>query len=182
MAVTSPVVVLNLALLIRIEKLVKVHDLHDLPSPGPVDISPAIEEYQQAYRDMPYYVQAMTVRWRESAETVTIFNLNGWLEALEASADLRHARAHEFAHVLLGHKGTQFIMWSAEVQARCEGLESYMSSKQEHQCECISSLLLVPVWMLQALDSDDRGYIAATLDVPEHLVTLRWEIYQKLGR
>jgi hypothetical protein len=71
---------------------------------------------------------------------------------------------------------------SADVGSHCEELEDYIYSKQEHQCECIADLLLVPLWMLQELKGHDGEYVAGVLYVPEHLVALRWAIYRRYGR
>lgn len=168
----------------RLESLIALHNIHNLSSPGAIDLTALIEGYWERYSAMPYFVQAMTVRWQSRGETQTIFMLNDWLSEPESSAQRRHARAHEFAHLFANHRGSEFIMWGKEAGPLCEGLETFIHSKQEHQCESISSVLLVPMWMLKELDKQgaDSSYVAGVLDVPEHLVGLRWAVYERFGR
>ncbi len=132
---------------------------------------------------MPNIVQAMTVRWdKDEEELQTLFVLNDWLDAVEASAHRRHARAHELGHMVARHCGDKFVMWSENAGAQCAGLDKYTHDKQEHQCECIAALLLVPLWMLRELEGYDTGYVARLLDVPPHLVALRWAIFKRYAR
>lgn len=178
---TTNVVVVGMNLLVRLEGLIKRHQLHTLTSPGPICLDPVLEAYESVYASMPYFVQAVTFRWREAGERITLVSLNEGLQEPQESANRRHAQAHEFAHLWANHKGTEFIMWGVAALPRCTGLDSYIHSKQEHQCECIAAVLLVPVWMLRELEGDS-AYVAGVLDVPEHLVRLRWDVFQRFGR
>ena len=58
----------------------------------------------------------------------------------------------------------------------------WMDRNQERQCEYVAAYLLVPARALREMKGMEASYAARVLDVPEHLVGLRWEIWRKWGR
>lgn len=105
---------------------------------------------------------------------------NTTLRELEASAIRRHARAHEYGHVLCDHKGDLFVRWRA--QREPGGFDRWLDRVQERQCEHVAAYLLVPLKALEGMAGLQKSHIARVLDVPEHLVELRWEIWRKWGQ
>jgi hypothetical protein len=179
-------VVLNAAALKRLEGLIQKHKLHasDLE---PVNLSAAMEPFDQGYSALPHSVLALTVRWRSSQLRRQFVRVTyaRRLGEPEESARRRHAQAHEFAHIIMRHRGEHFVMWDGEGEreaSACEGFAKYVRSRQEMECEQVAAYLLVPLLALQIWHGENSQYIAHMLDVPVHLVETRWHIWRKFGR
>jgi hypothetical protein len=168
------------SLLDRLDGLIRKYELHDSGLAAPVSIDRLLEDYDASYKALPYYVDAVTFRWRRQGEELVAFTYNERLLELSQSARKRHAQAHEFAHEFCKHRGNVFIMWGAGTE--CVGLEGYINNKQEHQCECIAAYLLVPMRAFRELRDCEAEQVARLLDVPARLVELRWAIWLKFGR
>jgi hypothetical protein len=175
-------VVLNVAALNRLEELIQKHRLH-VPDLEPVNLSAAMEPFDQGYTTLPHAILALTVKWRSPQLRRQLVRVN-YARALgepEESARRRHAQAHEFAHIFLRHRGEQFVMWDGRASG-CDELGKYVRSRQEKECEQVAAYLLVPLLALQIWHGESSQYIADRLDVPVHLVEARWAIWRKFGR
>jgi hypothetical protein len=165
-----------------LDALVKRHSLHH-PKGEPVSLLPVIEEYQAGYKTLPHQVLAVTGVWQQGNKRMARIAYDHALREITASARKRHADAHEFAHILLRHEGTEFILWDRTSKVdQCNGFSNYVLSKEESECESVAAFLLVPLLALVEWRHMNSWWIARRLDVPEHLVDLRWTIWRKFGR
>jgi hypothetical protein len=173
----------NVAALNRLDRLIRRHKLHS-DSTDPVNLTPLLESFTQFYASLPHAVQAYTLRWRSPRvrrQLVSITYADILVEPSE-SARLRHAQAHEFAHIFLRHEGNEFVMWAQSPDFSCEALAEWQRGLQEKDCEAISAYLLVPIGALRYWHGSPSQFIADKLDVPAHLVEARWAIWRKYGR
>jgi hypothetical protein len=172
--------VLDRDLLDRLDKLIEKYRLHSGGILQPVSMDRVLEAFTVEYRQMPPAVYAMTVRWVNYQREFVGITYNSKLKEPEASALKRHVSAHEYGHVVCSHKGDLFVMWRSEREPG--GFDHWLDRVQERQCEHVAAYLLVPLKALEELAGMEKSHIARVLDVPEHLVELRWGIWRKWGR
>lgn len=177
--------VVDMGLLDRLDRLIRRYRLHEGDRRQPVNLERVLEGFVDGYWGLPGEVQAVTARWKgrrsgTSGRRFTRIAFDWGLKEPEESARKRHAGAHELAHVIGRHRGDLFVMWRPEREPA--GFEKHMGRVQERQCEYIAAYLLVPLGSLKEMEHEEGGYVARVLDVPEHLVRLRWEIWQRFGR
>lgn len=166
----------------RADRLIAKYHLHDGDALVPVNMDGVIEAIhaEWCYTRMSPMVYARTSRWREGREKFTDINYSSRLSAPAMSAIKRHATAHEFAHIFCRHCGDYFIMWRRGIE--CRGFEKWADNKQEAQCEVLSSYFLVRMEALFEIGNEGSRYVALVLDVPAHLVEIRWAIWRRFGR
>jgi hypothetical protein len=163
----------------RADRIIRKFDLHSGPD---IELRAVIEHFASVYTyvPMPALVVAITARWKGERRHYIRMRFNDELREPTESARDRHAQAHELAHVILRHRGDFWVMW--EAGGPCPGFWADLESLQERQCEYLAAYLLIPLRDLVALKNETQWYIARTLDVPEHLVELRWVIFRKFGK
>jgi uncharacterized protein DUF955 len=174
--------VVDVKLLNRLDRLIARHKLHAGDPCQPVYVETLLdrEPVTTYFGALSRKVQAYTTRWQRGVEKFTDITLSIKLREPSKTAIRRHAFAHEYAHVICKHQGDYFIMW--EAQRGVDAMECLLHDTQEKQCEYVAAYLLVPRLSLFQLANEDAWYIARVLDVPLHLVELRWEVYRKFGR
>jgi hypothetical protein len=164
-------------LLARLDRIIKKHHLH---TSYPVDLDSVLEAYHVEFHPLPEAIDGVAIRWRKYGRQFGQITLNPQLKEPENSARLREAQTHEYTHLYCKHSGDLFILWRPGSQM--ERFTRYLNEYQERQCRYVSAYLLVPIQALRDMAGMEPWYIARHLDVPEELVHLRWEIYQKYGR
>lgn len=164
------------SLLTKLDLLIAERELHCGEELSPVCVEPLLEEAIIYYQWLPAPVLGISVQWDGDAGVT----FNRELLEPERSDDRRHAYAHEFGHIFLKHRG-YFIVWRAE-EGEMLTLDRFVRNKQERECNVVAAYLLVRRAALKALQDMDASYVAATLDVPESLVQMRWDIWQRSGR
>ena len=170
---------LNATLLDRLDALAHSYELHCGPVDEPVNIWPALEKFTTAYLALPDPVRAMTLRWQRAGHRYVDITYNTGLREPERSAEKRYAAAHEFAHIFCRHRGDLFIMGRRHESS---SFERFVDDIQERQCEYVAAYLLVPMAALYAMRGQSTADIAVVLDVPVHLVEVRWAIWRRLSR
>jgi len=170
---------LNVELLNRLDRLIARHNLHG-GAVTPVDLGRVVEAFTVGYRPFPPAVAALTMQWKSGDLEFARIAYNTSLREPSQAARKRHADAHEYAHIVCKHRGDLFVMWRAGDTPGA--FAEYVDRCQEQQCERVAAYLLVPVSALRELAGMDTEYIAQVLEVPEHLVKLRWQIWRKFGR
>lgn len=134
-----------------------------------------LREVDSWYGVAPPTVLAVTQRWQRGRERFTDVGFNNKLREPEWTAHNRHAIVHEWAHIFCRHRGDFFIMWRRG--AGPDPFEQFINDIQERQCEYIAAYMLVKRKALLELRDASNAEIAAIVDVPEHLVSLRWYIW-----
>jgi Zn-dependent peptidase ImmA (M78 family) len=165
----------------------------------PVNLERMLEAFWVEFEQMQWRVQALMMRkprgrWNREYVAIT---LNAELKEDWASHRRRHAKAHEYGHVIADHKGSIFVMKAMERMESREGeddeeepdldlevgsFDGWIETLQEKESEEVAAYLLVPGRVLRETPGMERWYIARMLDVPEHLVKIRGEMLQKGGR
>jgi hypothetical protein len=163
----------------RLDRLIKKHKLHGRGA-EPVDLSPLLEEFKTTYSDLPPDVEAALVRWRAHGHTFTRLLYHPDLRDPGHTARRRYAGAHELAHAICEHRGDLYMIWRAGDHPNDADL--YIDRCQEQECDRVAAYLLIPMEALREMAGMDANYIAGVLDVPAHLVPLRWELWRKWGR
>ncbi len=164
------------AVLVELDRLAEEHGLDCGEPCEPVTLRVLIEEFFLGFSLLPEEILAISVHWRGRAG----IRLNSDLREPTRSRDKRHAEGHEFGHIHRRHNG-HFILWQADWSNSTE-LEKWLAHKVEREAELIAAYLLVRRRALDAMQECESGYIARVLDVPEHLVRLRYEILENYGR
>jgi hypothetical protein len=172
--------VLDRGLLNRLDNLIEKYRLHGGGILHPVNMEHVLEAFTVEYRQMPPAVHAMTVRWVNYEREFVGITYNVGLKEPEQSALKRHVSAHEYGHVACSHRGDLFVMWRSQKEPG--RFDHWLDRVQERQCELVAAYLLVPLKALKEMEGMERGYVARVLDVPEHLVEMRWDIWKKWGR
>jgi hypothetical protein len=169
----------SVEILDRLDWLIEKHNLHARGA-EPVDPSPLLEEFKTSYSDLPPDVEAALVRWRAHGHTFTLLLYHPDLREPNHTARKRYAGAHELAHDICEHRGDLYMIWRAG--DRPDERDLYLDRCRELECDRVAAYLLVPMGALREMVGMDAGYIAGVLDVPTHLVPLRWELWSKWGR
>jgi hypothetical protein len=160
----------------ELDIFIDAYDLHAGDPTAPVRVDALLEPAIVNRLFLPDPCSAISVLLGGDAS----ITFNRHLLDPSRSADERHAKAHEFGHIVRRHRGYQ-VMWRAS-WTRGDPFERYLHSREERECEVIASYLLVSFAALHTLRDQDIGYIASMLDVPEQLVQLRLEIKGKYRR
>ncbi|MFL5735362.1 MAG: ImmA/IrrE family metallo-endopeptidase [Chloroflexia bacterium] len=163
----------------RLDRLIEKHRLH-ASGAEPVDLSPLLDAFKIRYLDLPPDVEAALVRWRAHGKTFTRLLYQPDLREPAQSARKRYAGAHELAHAICDHRGDLYVMWRAGEPPG--DFDSHLDRCRERECDRVAAYLLVPMPALRELANMDVEYIAAVLDVPAHLIPLRWEVWQRSAR
>jgi Zn-dependent peptidase ImmA (M78 family) len=171
---------LDRTILRKADLLIARHGLHLGDPCQPVDVECLVEQYTRNYWTFRDQVEAVALRFQVKERTYTDIVYNVDLFELSESARKRHATVHEFAHLFLKHEGDIFVMQRGA--AECRGLEWYVMTGQEAECERLSAYILTPLRALYQLHGMGADYIARTLDVPRHLVDLRFEVWRRFGK
>jgi putative CRISPR-associated protein (TIGR02620 family) len=145
-----------------------------------VNLATVLDAISTEFQAMPDTVEAVLVRWKKYGKRFTQITFNDVLREPAYSARLRQAGAHEFGHVVCSHRGDLFVMWRAGTDI--DRFARHLDECQERQCDYVAAYLLVPLQTLRDLKNMEASYIARQLDVPEHLVKLRFEIWKKHHR
>ena len=164
----------------ELDVLIKDRSLHSGDARSPVSVASLVEDAELFYWWLPSPVLGLALH--VGGEASITFNCE--LNEPEHSADKRYATAHEAGHILLDHQGW-FTVWRARTQDEVDkghGLECLTRNRQERECDLAAAYLLIRRSTLEELRDEEPAYIAAVLDVPEYLVWLRLEIYQRYGR
>lgn len=144
---------------------------------APVSISDLLEDAIISYQPLPSPVLGISTQWDGEAG----ITFNDDLKELARSADKRYGEAHEFGHIFRKHRG-QFIVW----RSGSGGIEGNYSGRgarwEEREADMAAAISLIPIQALREMRDMQASYIARQLDVPEHLVKLRFEIWQKHGK
>lgn len=175
---------IGLGVLDRLDVLIEKHGLHAGGGGEPVDVGPLVGTYFAGYRELPDEVEALVVRWKEEGHGFVRIAYHVGLREETATARKRHAEAHEYAHVICRHRGTEFLMRRGvppEMRA-AEPFEAHLDRCREGECDMVAAYLLVPREALWEHRGMETSYIARVLDVPVRLMELRWVIWRKWGR
>lgn len=124
---------------------------------------------------------AVTQRWKTAGKSYTDVAFNGILVEPEWTAAYRHAVVHEWAHLFCKHRGDLFILWQRERDAAVHDFDCFINDYQERQCEYVAAFVLVRAEALKMLHGETNSYVARVLDVPVHLVELRWWLLSRFG-
>ena len=125
-------------------------------------------------------VLAVTQRWQRGRKRFTDVSFSGLLSEPEWTAERRRAVVHEWSHIYCRHRGDLFILWKEGFHAT--PIECFANDIQERECEYISAYILVRLAALRGMRGESSEYIARQIDVPSHLVELRWWILGRFGR
>jgi hypothetical protein len=68
------------------------------------------------------------------------------------------------------------------LRSETDGFALYVEGVQERECELVAACLLVPLAALVEHVGCEASYIGRVLDVPGHLVELRWAICRRYER
>jgi hypothetical protein len=178
-------------LLDRLDRVIKRHNLHaGRGIVEPVSLDRAMEGFWQEFRALPEGVEAVTVRLRKGGREIVQIAYHERLGRPERSAQLRWAKGHEYGHVVGRHDGDMWVLRRFDLEGEKEdtGAHRYRRFKewlrglQERECEWVAAYLLVPHSALWEMRGMEGWHVARVLDVPEHLVKKRWEIWRQWGR
>jgi hypothetical protein len=176
------VLYVEIGVLDRLDRLIRKHRLHARPC-EPVDLRPLLEEFSAGYRDLPWGIEALMVRWLSGGHDFVRVVYHPALSEPGASARKRYADAHEYAHIICRHRGSMFVVWQSRGSTVAPlAFDRDIERCHEAECDRVSAYLLVPLPALKEMADLDPGEIARTLDIPRHLVDLRWQIYGKYRR
>lgn len=170
----------NLGLLNRLDREIAKKKLHQGDTLDPIYVFPLIQDLDWWYGLQADKARAVTQRWKQGRERFTDIGFDLALKEPELSAEHRRAIVHEWAHVFCKHRGDFFILW--EDGEGPEGFDRFVDDIQERQCDYVSAYILIKRSALIELKDRPGEEIARILDVPEHLVELRWYIWRKHGR
>jgi Zn-dependent peptidase ImmA (M78 family) len=133
---------------------------------------------------LPRGVDSFLMRWRWAGREFVVMMLDERLREIEQSARRRYVVAHELAHLICGHQGSEWVLrrvrgeqWAVQL-----GFGEWLDGKQERESDVVAAYLLVPMRALREMEGMESGYMARMLDVPERVVELRWEIWSKRSR
>lgn len=164
----------------KADLLIAKYQLHSGDPCQPVVVDALVECYTRNYWDFQDKVEAVTLHFWDKRKRYTDIVYSAELFDLSASARKRHATVHEFAHIFLKHDGELFIM--GRLLNECHGLDWYVATGQEVECERLSAYILVQLRSLLQMHGMGAEYVARQLDVPSHLVELRYEVWRKFGK
>lgn len=97
-----------------------------------------------------------------------------WVNGRLAPSWQRMVIAHELGHWLMGDFESGLTFEASIGQSDHPGI-GWMSRRIERRAYVVASWLLIPSWVMAEYD-ERPDVIAAVCDVPEWLVTLRWEV------
>lgn len=137
---------------------------------------PLLEEAVISFQWLPSPVLGISTQW--DGEAGITFNQE--LKEAGRSSDLRYGEGHEFGHIFRKHRG-QFIVWK-DGSASYDRKVDRKAGWEEREADLAAAYGLVPLSALREMRDLDAGQIAAFLDVPRHLVELRYEIWRKYGK
>jgi hypothetical protein len=164
-------------LLKGLDKLLKTKGLHcknGQDAWAPVCIGRLLEEAIISYQPLPSPVLGVSTQWNGDAG----ITFNDELREPHRSADKRYGEAHEFGHIFRRHRG-QFIVWRSG-SSGTEGKYNGRGARwEEREADMAAALSLIPLQALREMRDMQSADIARHLDVPEHLVKLRFEIWKK---
>jgi hypothetical protein len=170
----------------RCDEVVRRARLHGGGIVEPVSAEALLEVFGERYlyEALPRGVEGALLRWPGRPPYVVML-LEERLRELEQSARRRYVIAHEMAHLLLGHAGSEVVLkrmrrsggWALQGT-----FAEWTEGVQERECDFVAAYLLVSSDALHEMEGLEAGYMARILDVPEELVRLRWEIWSKWQR
>jgi hypothetical protein len=163
--------------------MIKARGVHDRPT-EPVDPRPLLRDIPVLAQLLQPPVVAYTVAWQPITRRRRLVAVGYTRELHEPteSARLRHALAHEFGHVFERHDGDIFYLYRDGYDYRCWGLDECVMSFQDRQCEAIAAFVLIPAEALKEYGPEGSEYLARMMDVPPHLVELRWQIWGRFHK
>lgn len=165
-------------LLKSLDAVIAEHGLHSGDPRVPVCPDVLLEAAIVGYCELPEPVLAISVQWDGDAG----ITLNSDLREPAQSAQKRHATAHEFGHIFLRHRGYYTLYRDGGECAGRDNFGRYLLRYQERECEIVSAYVLVRREALRLLEGQEAAYVARVLDVPRHLVDLRWNTLGKFGQ
>lgn len=130
--------------------------------------------------ELEYGIRGFTLKWSEFRRQFVRITYDSRLQAPTESATLRYVLAHEMSHIICQHKGNTWIFWAEESPAWA--FYHVFHQGIERQSDSLAAYLLMSIEDMLEMRHQEPWYIARQLDVPEKLVPLRWEIYQKYKR
>jgi hypothetical protein len=167
-------------LLNRLDRQIKRKSLHGGDYLDPVYTPPLIEDLTWWYGLVGEGKLAVTQRWRKGREEFTDIGFARLLREPEMTAQHRRAIVHEWSHIFCRHRGDFFILWRDGTGPDPFG--RFIDDLQERQAEYIAAYMLIKRRALMALRDTSCADIAGFLDVPPHLVQLRWHVWGKYHR
>lgn len=160
-----------------LDRLIIKYELPSGDPPEPVNLDGMLEAFFVGYDSMPREIEAVTARWKGPGRHFINMMYDLSLKEPSQSAQKRYAGAHEFGHILCRHKGDMFVL--RRPGSRPGAFDRFLDKKQERESDYVAAYLLVPMKALEELAGQEPWYIARVLDVPEKLVGLRQEIWEK---
>lgn len=173
--------VVNLQQIISLDRVISRQQLHLGDPRDPVIPSVLLKDVSWYYGLTARHMLAVTQRWKAVGRRFIDVALNVALDEPEWTAERRHAVVHEWAHIFCKHRGDMFILWQKEGSI-VDDFDWFINNAQERQCEYVSAYILVRDAALKAMHGETNAYIAQQIDVPVHLVELRWWIRGRFGR
>lgn len=172
--------VIDLQRINSLNRIIAREGLHRGDPRDPVIPSSLLRDVSWYYGLVGRDMLAVTQRWRRGRSRYTDVAFNGLLGEPEWSAENRRAVVHEWAHIFCKHRGDMFILWQEGRDV--DPLDCFLDNYQERQCEYIAAYMLVRHDALLAMHGEASGYIARQIDVPVHLIELRWWVLSKFGK
>lgn len=120
---------------------------------------------------------AVTHRWKEGRERFVDIGFSSVLREPEWTARNREVITHEWIHVFCKHPGKVFVMWRDGRGP--DPFSRFLNDSIERQCSYLTSYVLIKRRLLFEMVDATNTEIAVVADVPEHLVPLRWYLWNK---
>jgi hypothetical protein len=172
--------VVDLRLLNRLDRQIKIKSLHEGDYLEPVYAKPLIEDLNWWYGLLANNALAVTQRWGRLRDAYVDIGMARVLREPDMTAYHRWVIVHEWSHVFCAHDGDYFVMWRNGQGPDPFG--RFLNNHQERQAEYIAAYMLIKRRALMMLRDSPNQEIAGILDVPTHLVQLRWYVWGRFGR
>ncbi len=172
---------LSLKDLNRLRRQITEAGVHDRPL-EPVNPRLLLRDIPIIRTFLPEEINAFYESWYHRWRQLHAIGYRYSLDEHTESASLRHALAHEFGHFFFMHEGDIIYLYREGYRWRDWALGETVMSFQDRQSEAVASYVLIPPEALMEHGKEGPWYLARSMDVPQHLVEIRWQIWGRHHR